>query len=322
MKKIAVFTSGGDAPGMNAAIRSAVRTALYHGVEICGIMGGYQGLIDGNIIEMNSQSVANIIQRGGTILKTSRSEEFRTTEGRVKAAVNVKKYGIEGLVAIGGDGTFTGAEIFCNETGITVMGVPGTIDNDLFGTDYTIGFDTAVNTAIDAIDKIRDTADSHNRTFFVEVMGRHAGFIAMDVGICGGAEAILLPDIPTDMDELVRFFTTDKKKQKSFSIVVVAEGDDAGGAFTIVEKLKVLIPEFDARVSVLGHIQRGGKPSAYDRLMGSRLGSAAVVELIEGVTNKMVGIVSNELILTSFHEAINQKKKVDVSLLKLAKMLA
>ncbi len=322
MQNIGVFTSGGDAPGMNAAIRAVVRTALYYNVGVKGIVNGYDGLINGDIIDMNSRSVANIIQRGGTILKTSRSEEFRTVEGRLKAAQTVKEHNIEGLVAIGGDGTFTGAEIFCRETGITVMGVPGTIDNDLYGTDYTIGFDTAINTAIDAIDKIRDTADSHNRVFLVEVMGRHAGFIALEVGIGGGAEAILIPEEETNIDDLINFFSKEKRKQKSFSIIVVAEGDDAGGAFDIAKKMEAAIPGFDPRVSVLGHIQRGGKPSAYDRLLGSRLGSGAVIELLEGETNKMVGLVSNELVLTSFAEAIGKRKQVDRSLLKLATILA
>lgn len=322
MKRIGVFTSGGDAPGMNAAIRAVVRTALYYGLEVKGIMNGYEGLINDEIVDLNSRSVANIIQRGGTILKTSRSEEFRTKEGRAKAAENVRKHGIEALVAIGGDGTFTGAEIFCAESGLTVIGVPGTIDNDLFGTDYTIGFDTAINTAIEAIDKIRDTADSHNRVFFVEVMGRHAGFIALDVGIGGGAEAILIPEEVTDIDQLVGFFTIDKRKAKSFSIVVVAEGDDQGGAFEIANKLKERIPGFDPKVTVLGHIQRGGTPSAYDRLLASRLGSAAVVELLEGETNKMVGIVSNELVLTTFEDAIDKCRPVDRELLKLAQILA
>jgi len=322
MQNIAVFTSGGDAPGMNAAIRAVVRTALHYNIGVKGIVNGYDGLINGDIIDMDSRSVANIIQRGGTILKTSRSEEFRTPEGRAKAAQFVKEHNIEGLVAIGGNGTFTGAEIFCRETGITVMGVPGTIDNDLYGTDYTIGFDTAINTAIDAIDKIRDTADSHNRVFLVEVMGRHAGFIALEVGIGGGAEAILIPEEETKIDDLINFFSKEKRKQKSFSIIVVAEGDDAGGAFDIAKKMKEAIPGFDPRVSVLGHIQRGGKPSAYDRLLGSRLGSGAVVELLEGETNKMVGIVSNELVLTSFAEAIGKSKQVDRNLLKLASILA
>lgn len=321
MKRIGVFTSGGDAPGMNAAIRAVVRTALYYGVEVKGIMNGYEGLINDDIIDMNSRSVANIIQRGGTILKTSRSERFRTAEGRAIAAENVRKHGIEGLVAIGGNGTFTGAGIFCKETGLTVMGVPGTIDNDLYGTDYTIGFDTAINTAIEAIDKIRDTADSHNRVFLVEVMGRHAGFIAMDVGIGGGAEAILIPEVKTDLDHLVQMFTDDKKRKKSFSILVVAEGDDEGGAFEIAEKLKARIPGFDPKVTVLGHIQRGGTPSAYDRLLASRLGSAAVVELLEGSSNKMVGIVSNELMLTTFEDAIEKCRPVDTGMLKLAEIL-
>lgn len=322
MKRIGVFTSGGDAPGMNPAIRAAVRTALYYNVEVKGILHGYEGLINGEVIDMDSRSVANIIQRGGTILKTSRSEAFRTPEGRAQAAQVVKQHGIEGLIAIGGNGTFTGAEIFCRETGITVMGVPGTIDNDLYGTDFTIGFDTAINTAIDAIDRIRDTADSHNRVFLVEVMGRDTGFIALDVGIGGGAEAILIPEEKTNLDELVNFFTREKRHQKSFSILVVAEGDDEGGAFQIAQSLKERIPGFDPKVSVLGHIQRGGKPSAYDRLLGSRLGSAAVVELLEGETNKMVGIVSNELMLTPFADAINNRKTVDRNLLRLAEVLA
>lgn len=322
MRNIGVFTSGGDAPGMNAAIRSAVRTALHYNIGVKGIMNGYEGLINGDVIDMDTRSVANIIQRGGTILKTSRSKEFMTKEGRAKAAQVVRDHQIDGLVAIGGNGTFTGAEIFCRETGITVMGVPGTIDNDLYGTDYTIGFDTAINTAIDAIDKIRDTADSHNRIFMVEVMGRNSGFIALDVGIGGGAEAILIPEVPTIIEELVKQFSPNNRKQKSFSIIVVAEGDDQGGAFNIAKLLKEQLPNFDPRITILGHIQRGGKPSAYDRLLGSRLGSGAVVELMEGETNKMVGIISNELVLTPFSEAVERSKQVDTNLLKLASILA
>lgn len=322
MKKIAVFTSGGDAPGMNAAVRAVVRTACWFGVEVVGIRRGYQGMVEGDALELRPESVANIIQKGGTMLKTSRSADFMTVEGRKKAHDNLKKWEVDGVVAIGGNGTFTGAGIFTHEFGVPFMGVPGTIDNDLYGTDFTIGYDTAINTALSAIDKIRDTADSHNRVFLVEVMGRHSGFIALDVGIGCGAECILIPEESTDLEKMAKLFSHEAKRKKSFSIIVVAEGDDAGGAFDIARKLNAIVPGLDPRVTVLGHIQRGGAPSAYDRLLGSRLGSAAVVELLEGESGKMLGVVSNELILTTFDDAIRLAKPVDKSLLKLAEILA
>ncbi len=319
MKKIAVFTSGGDSPGMNACIRAVVRTAIYHSIEVCGIMQGYKGMIEGgeNFIEMNSRSVGNIIQRGGTILKSSRSKEFMTPEGRKLAYDNLIANGIEGIVCIGGNGTFTGAEIFYNEYGIPSIGAPGTIDNDLYGTDFTIGFDTAINTAVDAIDKIRDTADSHGRTFLVELMGRHAGFISLAATIAGGAEQVLLPELVEDHSKVVEFFKGRTNTKKSFSIVVVAEGNEEGGAFKIDEMLKAEIPGFESRVVILGHIQRGGSPTAYDRVLASRLGSGAVEALMNGEKNKMAGLINNRFQLTSFHDAIYKRKELNPDLIKL-----
>ena len=280
MKRIAVFTSGGDAPGMNACIRAVVRGGLHYGVEVFGIIRGYNGMIKGDIIPLNSQSVSNIIQRGGTILKSARSKEFMTAEGRKKAYEQLKSHGIEGLVAIGGNGTFTGAEIFYNEYQIPTVGAPGTIDNDLFGTDNTIGYDTAVNTALDAIDKIRDTADSHERIFFIEVMGRDSGYIAVQSGISGGAESILIPEERQTVDDVVATLKAGFQKKKSSSIVIVAEGDEEGHAATVAEKIKQTIDvPVDIRVTNLGHIQRGGSPSAYDRILASRLGLGAIEEI-------------------------------------------
>lgn len=319
MKKIAVFTSGGDSPGMNACIRAVVRTAIYKNIEVVGIMQGYKGMIEGgeNFVPMTSRSVGNIIQRGGTILKTSRSKEFMTPEGRKKAYDNLVANGIEGIVCIGGNGTFTGAEIFYNEYKIPSMGCPGTIDNDLFGTDLTIGFDTAINTAVDAIDKIRDTADSHGRVFFVEVMGREAGFIALASSIAGGAEIALLPEVREDYTKLVDFFKGRNNSKKSFTIAIVAEGNSEGGSTAIVENIKKQIPDFDPRIVILGHIQRGGSPTAYDRVLASRLGNGAVEALLEGRKNEMVGLINNQVAYTSFHEAIFSKKDLNPGLLKL-----
>lgn len=322
MKKIAVLSSGGDSPGMNACIRAVVRTALRHGVEVCGVMNGYEGMIAGEIIPMDYRSVANIVQRGGTILKTSRSEAFRTTEGRAKAFRQLKKQGIEGLVAIGGNGTFTGAEIFTREHNIPVIGAPGTIDNDLFGTDFTIGFDTAINTALDAIDRVRDTAESHGRTFFIEVMGRDTGFIAMYAGISGGAEVILIPETRTHLHDLDALFTKRGKSRKAFSIVVVAEGDEAGGAFEIEKKMRERHPDIPTRVTILGHIQRGGKPTAFDRVNASMMGSAAVEALLNGERDKMVGVVNGQVKLTDFHEAIFKRKEINPFLIRLADLLS
>ncbi len=320
MKKIAVFTSGGDSPGMNACIRAAVRSAIYHKAEIYGIRRGYEGMISGDIFPMNSQSVANIIQRGGTVLKTARSKEFMTPEGRAKAAKNLKKHGIEGIICIGGNGSYTGAMTLHAEHGIRCIGAPGTIDNDLYGTDYTIGFDTAVNTAMDAIDRIRDTADSHNRTFFVEVMGRDAGFIALQVGLGGGAEAVFIPEQANRKNWIDELFSK-KKRKKSFSIIVVAEGEEEGGAMELAAKVKEKYPEIDPRVTILGHIQRGGQPSAADRLLATRIGVAAVEALLEGKTNVACGILNNEIAFTPFEDAIHKRKDINPQLLKLMDVL-
>lgn len=317
MKKIGVFTSGGDAPGMNACIRAVVRSAIYNRIEVMGILSGYTGMIEGNIIPLTSRSASNIIQLGGTILKTSRCPEFMTAGGRKKAFDQLKKNEIDGLVCIGGNGSFAGAKQFYEEYGIPSIGVPGTIDNDLYGTDFTIGFDTAINTVVDAIDKIRDTAEAYNRVFFVEVMGRHAGFIALACGIAGGAEIILVPEAKDDWSKLHNYFSAKNKTKKSFSIVVVAEGDEQGGAYKIVEQLKKEMKDFDPRVTILGHIQRGGKPSAYDRVLASRLGNAAVEALLKGETNKMAGLVNNKVELTSYDDAINKTKPLNSELLRL-----
>ena len=321
MKKIAVFTSGGDSPGMNACIRAVVRTAVFNKIEVSGIMYGYSGMIENDFIELNTQSVANIIQRGGTILKTSRCEEFKTIEGRKKAFDNLKKNNIEGLVCIGGDGTYTGAGIFYNEFGIPSVGIPGTIDNDLFGTDHTIGYDTALNTAMDAIDKIRDTADSHNRVFLVEVMGRSTGFIALAVGIAGGAESIIIPEDNDDEARLFESFRSSSRRQKSFSIIVVAEGE-RGGAANIASKLKSEFPYLDIRTTVLGHIQRGGNPSARDRILATRLGVSAVERLIEGGKNECAGLINNKVCFTSFNDAVQNKKPLPKYIYSLTEILS
>jgi 6-phosphofructokinase 1 len=322
MKKIAVFTSGGDAPGMNACVRAVVRGALANNVEVFGIIRGYNGMIKGDIIPLNSQSVSNIIQRGGTILKSARSKEFMTTEGRKKAYDKLQEFGIEGIVAIGGNGTFTGAEIFFNEFGVPTVGAPGTIDNDLYGTDFTIGYDTAVNTAIEAIDKIRDTADSHDRVFFVEVMGRNSGYIAVYSGIAGGAESILIPEIRQSAEDVAEILKSGFEKKKSSSIVVVAEGDEEGHAADIADKITQIIDvPLDIRVTNLGHIQRGGGPSAYDRILASRLGLGAVEGLLEGRKNVMAGIINDHLVYTPFHDTITMKKEINPELLRMAAIL-
>ncbi|CAN5257741.1 6-phosphofructokinase [soil metagenome] len=322
MKKIAVFTSGGDAPGMNACIRAVVRGAIYHGIEIYGIKYGYNGMIEGDIYNMKSYSVSNIVQRGGTILKSARSKTFLTKEGRKKAYEQLMQRGIEGMVAIGGEGTFTGAELFHSEYGIPVVGAPGTIDNDLYGTDYTIGFDTAVNTALDAIDKIRDTANSHDRVFFIEVMGRDSGYIAIQSGIGGGAELIMVPETLTTIDDVITTLTQGWKRSKTSSIVVVAEGDDEGSAMEISAKVKTQLQDKDIRVSTLGHIQRGGSPTAQDRILGSRLGLGALEGLLNGKTNVMAGIVNDELVYTSFRDAISKEKPLNQDLIRMVKILS
>lgn len=320
MKRIGVYTSGGDAPGMNACVRAVVRGGLYNGCEVIGMQYGYEGMIDGKFVDLQARSVANIIQRGGTILRTARSERFRTKEGRAQAAANLKKEGIDGLVAIGGDGTFQGATLLSEEHGVPIIGVPGTIDNDLFGTDYTIGYDTAVNTAMEAIDKIRDTAASHDRLFYVEVMGRDAGFIALDVGISGGAEFIIIPEARTEIQVLKEQLGA-MKKVKTSALIIVAEGEDEGGAFSLAEKVKDA-SGYDYRVCVLGHIQRGGSPTARDRLLASRLGVAAVEALLEGQTNVMVGEIHGRVAFTALKETWMRRKVVDSDLWRLAAILS
>lgn len=322
LKKIAVMTSGGDSPGMNASIRAVVRSAIFNGLEVVGIHQGYEGMINGEFEKLESHKVSNIIQRGGTILKSARSEGFRTKEGRQKAFEQLKFAGIEAFVAIGGDGTFRGATVFEKEHGIRCIGIPGTIDNDLFGTDYTLGFDTAINTAIDAIDKIRDTADSHNRLFFVEVMGRDAGFIALSCAIAGGAEAVVIPETETNIDNLIDILEKGWYHKKSSAIVVVAEGDEAGGAYDIARMVKEKFSEYDTRVAVLGHIQRGGNPTVFDRILGSRLGLAAVEALLAGKKNMMVGVTNNKVSYTPFAKATKHHQSINQNLLKLVEVLS
>ncbi len=322
MKSIAVFTSGGDAPGMNACVRSVVRNALYLGLDVYGIKYGYNGMIEGDIFKMKSYSVSNIIQRGGTILKSARSKAFMTTEGRKKAFEHLQKRGIDGLVAIGGDGTFTGANLYYQEHGIPIIGIPGTIDNDLFGSDYTIGFDTAVNTALSAIDSIRDTANSHDRVFFIEVMGRNSGFIAIQCGIGGGAEMVMVPETATTTNDIIQNLKEGRDKDKTSSIIVVAEGKVHGNAHEIADKVLSELPELDIRVSTLGHVQRGGKPTAFDRILASRLGIAAVEGLTNGKKGVMVGIVNNQIKYTNFQDAITNPKPIDDDMLRMVKILS
>ncbi|MBP3944250.1 6-phosphofructokinase [Sphingobacteriaceae bacterium WQ 2009] len=323
INRIGVFTSGGDSPGMNAAIRAVVRTALYKNKQVTGIYHGYQGMMDGDFIPMESRSVSNIIQLGGTILKTARCLPFRTVEGRAQAYKNLVEAGIDGLVAIGGDGTFTGAEIFSREYDIPVVCIPGTIDNDLYGTDYTLGYDTATNTVIEAIDKIRDTAASHDRLFFIEVMGRDSGCIALNAGIAGGAEAILLPEKATAIDDLIQHLSKGARQQKSSSIVIVAEGDHNGGAYNVAKRVKEKFSHYDAKVSILGHLQRGGSPSSFDRVLASRMGYAAVNQLIAGNTRIMIGMRGNEICTTPLEEAINNKEyKLSEDMLEIAEVLS
>ncbi|WP_419869914.1 6-phosphofructokinase [Chryseobacterium sp. CT-SW4] len=322
VKKIAVLTSGGDSPGMNAALRAVVRTANYYNIECFGVREGYNGLINNDFLKMGARSVKNIINQGGTILKSARSLEFKTKEGRQKAYDNCLKQGIDALVCIGGDGTFTGAKIFNEEFGIKVIGVPGTIDNDIFGTDNTIGYDTALNTAMEAIDKIRDTATSHNRVFFVEVMGRDAGFIALNSGLATGALDILIPEEKDSLEDLFANFRKTEKTGKASSIVVVAEGETLGSIYDIANKTKDEFPEYDIRVTVLGHIQRGGSPSCADRVLASRLGYGAVIGLMEGRTNVMAGMRSNDLVYTPIEEAIKKHNEINKDLLLISEILA
>jgi 6-phosphofructokinase 1 len=322
VSKIGVLTSGGDSPGMNAAVRAVVRTGIYHGLEVYGVMRGYSGMIDDDIFKMEGRSVANIIQRGGTILKCARSKKFMTPEGRAIAYENLKKRGIDGLVIIGGDGSFRGAQIFSNEYDIPCIGLPGTIDKDIAGSDFTIGFDTAVNTAIEAIDKIRDTADAHDRLFIVEVMGRDAGYIALHSGISTGAENILIPETKTDIDALITSLTEKERRQKLVNLVVVAEGDEFGGANEIAKIIKERMPNTDTRVCILGHIQRGGSPTGIDRLIASRMGYHAVESLMVGRHNVMVGILNNKMNYIPLDLAVKAKQKISKEWMKIVKILA
>jgi 6-phosphofructokinase 1 len=307
MKRIAVLTSGGDSPGMNAAIRAVVRSGVFHDIEVIGVFQGYQGLVDGDFKKLNVRSVAKILGRGGTILKSARCEAFMTVEGRAKAFANLQKNQIDGLVVIGGNGTFTGALKFYNEFKFPIIGLPGTIDNDLDGTDNTIGFDTATNNVVEAVDKIRDTADSHNRLFFVEVMGRHNGFIALSTGIATGAIAVMTPETEITVDGLVQVLAEGQKRNKTSSIVIVAEGNPSGGAYKLAQEVKQRTDQYDIRITVLGHLQRGGSPSCSDRVLASRLGVEAVESLLNGAVNGMVGVVNDRLVHTPFEQAIANK---------------
>jgi 6-phosphofructokinase 1 len=321
--KIGVLTSGGDSPGMNACVRAVVRTGIYHGLEVFGIMRGYTGMVENDIFKMESRSVANIIQRGGTILKTSRCKEFLTPEGRKIAYNNLKKHGINGLVIIGGDGSFRGAQIFSNEHDIPCIGLPGTIDKDIAGTDFTIGFDTAVNTAVEAIDKIRDTADAHDRLFVIEVMGRDAGYIALHSGIATGAENILIPEKKTDIEKIVNELAEKERRKKLVNLIVVAEGEDEfGGGDEVAKIIKQRLPHQEVRVSILGHIQRGGSPSCFDRLIASRMGYSAVECLIQGRYNVFVGIVNNRMHYMPLNEAVKKKQRISEEWMKIVKILA
>lgn len=320
--KIAVLTSGGDAPGMNAAIRAVVRTGIYHGIEMAGVIRGYTGILENDIHNMDGRSVANIIQRGGTILKSARCKPFLTVEGRKQAYDNLQAHGIEGLVVIGGDGSFRGAMQFGREYDFPCIGIPGTIDKDLFGTDFTIGFDTAVNTAVQCIDKIRDTMEAHDRLFIVEVMGRDAGYIALHSGIATGAEYILVPEVHTPIEEIAKTLTEKEKRKKLVNLVVIAEGHCTGGAVGFVNSLKTYLPKIDARISILGHIQRGGQPSCIDRMIASRMGYHAVECLLQGKRDLMVGIKNNAMCYTPFEVALSSKQTMDANWLKIVKILA
>ena len=325
VNKIAVLTSGGDAPGMNAAIRAVVRTCSYHEVEVLGIYRGFQGMIEDDFVELNARSVRNIINKGGTFLKSARSEGFRTKEGRESAYNNLTKNGVEALVVIGGDGTFTGALSFSQEFGFPVMGIPGTIDNDIYGTTHTIGYDTALNTVVDAIDKIRDTASSHNRMFFVEVMGRDSGFIALNSGIGGGAERIIIPEKNIPAEVLLEDIDRGKRRGKTANIIVVAEGNTAGKAvFELKEYVEQKRPEYDIRVSVLGHMQRGGTPTCYDRVLATRMGVKAVESLLEGKSQYMVGINNDRMELIPLEKAVkeNDESKIDKDLIRITDIMS
>ncbi len=322
IKCIGILTSGGDAPGMNAAIRAVTRAAIYNGFEVKGIYRGYKGLITGEILPFKTQNVSNIIQLGGTILKTARCQEFRTPEGRQTAYNTLVKEGIDALVVIGGDGTLSGARTFAAEFNFPVVGVPGTIDNDLYGTDSTIGYDTALNTIMDAVDKIRDTATSHERLFFIEVMGRDAGFLALNGAIATGAEAAIIPEISTEIDQLEDLIKNGFRKSKNSSIVLVAESPLTGGAMGLAERVKKEYPQYDVRVTILGHLQRGGSPTSHDRILASRMGAAAVDALLEGQRNIMVGIQNDKIIYVPINKAIKNDKPIDRELLNTLRQLS
>jgi 6-phosphofructokinase 1 len=322
IKTIGVLTSGGDAPGMNAALRAVTRAAICNGIRVKAIMRGYKGLVTNEIVEFQTQNVSNIIQHGGTIIKTARCDEFKTQEGRKLAYDNLKSHEIDALVVLGGDGTFTGARIFAQEFNIPIVGVPCTIDNDLYGTDFTIGYDTALNTVIEAVDKIRDTASSHERLFFVEVMGRDAGFLALNAAIASGAEAAVIPEVSIKDDMLSEVIQRGFRKSKNSSIVLVAESDATGGAQGVADRVKKEHPEYDARVVVLGHMQRGGSPSAQDRILASRIGAAAIEALLEEQRNLMVGIVNDEIVYVPFTKAIRDDKPINMKLISTLRTLS
>ena len=324
IETIGILTSGGDAPGMNAAIRAVTRSARFHNMNVVGIMRGYQGLIDKEFVKFTSSSVSNTIQRGGTILKTARCGDFLTPEGRKKAHDNMVEAGIDALVVIGGNGSLTGAQLFAREYDLPIIGLPGTIDNDLYGTDSTIGYDSALNTIVECVDKIRDTANSHDRIFFVEVMGRDAGFLAQNSAIASGAEAAIIPESATDVDQLAEFIERGKRKSKNSAIVLVSEAqkDGVGGAMYYADRIKKEFPQFDARVTILGHLQRGGKPTAYDRILASRLGYAAIEALLEGQRNVMVGIKDDEIVYVPISRAIKMNKPINQELISVLNVLS
>lgn len=322
IKCVGILTSGGDAPGMNAAIRAVTRSAIFNGLKVKGIYRGYKGLITGEIQEFQTQNVSNIIQQGGTILKTARCKEFKTPEGRAIAYETMKREGIDALVVIGGDGSLTGARLLAQEYDVPCIGLPGTIDNDLYGTDTTIGYDTALNTILDAVDKIRDTATSHERLFFVEVMGRDAGFLALNGAIAAGAEAAIIPEFNTEVDQLEEFIKNGFRKSKSSSIVLVAESEITGGAMHYAERVKNEYPQYEVRVSILGHLQRGGSPTAHDRILASRMGAAAIDALLEDQRNVMIGVANDEIVYVPFTKAIKKDKPINRDLLDTLRRLS
>ena len=322
IKTIGILTSGGDAPGMNAAIRAVTRAAKFNGFRVMAIYRGYRGLIDDEIVEFTNKSVSNIIQLGGTILKTARSDEFLSQEGRQKAYETIRKHEIDALVVIGGDGSLSGARQFAVEHDFPIIGLPGTIDNDLYGTDTTIGYDTALNTIMECVDKIRDTASSHERLFFIEVMGREAGFLALNSAIASGAEAAIIPEHATQFDQLAEFISRGFRKSKNSSIVLVAESKETGGALGLAERVKVEFPEYDVRVSILGHLQRGGSPTAHDRILASRMGFAAIEALLDDQRNVMIGIRDDEIVYVPFSKAVKIKKPIDDKLVEILRVLS